>query len=107
MVMKECTFEKDSQIWKKGDDASFCLLVVSGQAKYTEGLPESLSSAGVFKGGTMVGDFSAMLNHSKCSTTLEAVKDVQAFKITTEDFIGVLQRAPGLSLFFQEAYFVD
>jgi CRP-like cAMP-binding protein len=106
MVMKECSFEKGSEIWKKGEDASFCILIISGQVKHTEGLPESSDSSVNLKAGAMVGDFAQMLSHSKCLTTLEALKDVVAYKISSEDLVGVLHRAPGISLFFQNCYFV-
>lgn len=105
MVMKECLMPPNKEIWKKGGKGIICFLIMSGKVEITEG-PENIQGK-VLGTGTIVGDFPSLLKNSELQTTVVAIEKVEAYQIEKEDLISLLNRAPGLLLYFKDNFYVD
>lgn len=105
MVMKELVIPEKVEVYKKGGKGEICFLVMSGEVEIKEGPAETVGK--VLGCGSIVGDFPSLLKNEDLQTTVSTLSKVNGYLIEKEDLVSLLNRAPGLLLYFKDNFFVE
>jgi len=105
MFIKEIAVKKDEQIWRKGDNPNFCLIIKSG--KYQMKAPAHMVPKNFsLKAGTLVGDFPWLLQKEECLSSVTCLEEGVIYKITKKHLDEFLKQYPGFYIVIKNKYVI-